>query len=159
MVGGSQSPLSNKKPTEFSDIDLYIPIDKNNFSNILLIEKNLSCFFKQYTFLYISYSIIDKEWLCLPFFSESCSPIRDKEIWFSTKESRLEIYEERKNASISELQEQSIDKTITNIENYLGFNINRKDIINIVATPRWHGLQDKHINRIKAIMQNETTKP
>ena len=157
MVGGSQSPLSNKKPTMFSDIDLYIPVDIKSYQNISQIEKNLSLFFNEYDNLNISFSIIDEKWLCLPFFCESCSPIREKILWFSTKESCFEIYEERMIVSISKLQEQPIDEILTSIENYLGFKINRKDIINIVVTPRWHGLQDKHINRIKAIIQNDTT--
>jgi len=143
LIGGSQSPLSCKNPTNFSDIDIYIPIEKEDFSNIETINNELLSFFSKYNSFKISFSIIDKSWLELPFFCEACSPFKDEQFWLQSKETCEKIYAKRIKTSIIKMQSLKINDIIDSIEKYIGLHLKREEIINIIATPRWNGLQDK----------------
>lgn len=139
-IGGSQSPLSLKKPNCSSDIDVYVVTPKLSYTNYKDIA-NLINSWKCSNTERFSIGLIEEDWLLLPYFYEAV-PLNEQ-YWWSLSEAECEAYAlQRKRRSMDYVNNLNREDIVSWINNIYGTKFCNDDIIQITTTPRWKSIND-----------------
>ena len=142
-IGGSQSPLSKKKPLVNSDIDVYIITTEKTKKEIVSYEEKLQKILAQNMDEYqnYSFSFVEEEWLSLPYFYEAVN-LNDDTFWkLQEGEVKSEITRRLKN-SRDYLNSISPQNIIDKFNRIFGWNIDYSKVEKITLSPRWKAIID-----------------
>ncbi len=157
-IGGSNSPLSKKKPNQGSDIDIYVITDGYSYDDSLRLGKMIRARIGgRSEYGKCSIGQVERSWLELPYFYEAV-PYDEEKWWHMTEEEIDEELERRKENAIKKIEEKTPEQVIDEIERTYGIKINPEDIVAINSTPRWRSINDCSLRRAKIIAKEPEEK-
>jgi len=142
-IGGSQSPLSKKKPNENSDTDVYIITDNFTYDAACNLRKKINSFLanKKHIFDGFSFGMVETSWLNLPCFYEAV-PISEKAWWEKDASSiNNEICIRKRNSElfVKQINEAEILQIICKA---FSVEFALSDVIRTTITPRWKSIDE-----------------
>ncbi len=157
-IGGSNSPLSKKKPNNGSDIDIYVITDGYSYEQSRRLAEMIKARIgERPEFDRCSIGQVERSWLELPYFYEAV-PYDEEKWWHMTDEEIDEELERRKERATKVIEEKTPEQVIEEIERAYGIKLDPDDIVAINSTPRWRSINDCSLRRAKIIAKEPEDK-
>ena len=138
-VSGSQSPISVKLPHQLSDVDLVAVVDPKQI-DFACADEAYRRIEGQKRFLglnEISFGMVMKDWLKLPYFYEAVRPIEDNHLWSLSGNDRQVIAAGRLADAVSFVTQANMKEMLAQDLKYMGLSHLNESIAEVSLTPRW----------------------